>query len=327
MILEHFLDPPNIPMQLNQRAAELCDRLVAEAERLRVDVTTCESGARLIDCGIAAPGGLEAGLAMARICLAELGTVEIVPAEPELWQGPAVQVMTDHPTAACMASQYAGWQIAEGKFFAMGSGPMRAAAGREELFEKIPGREEADVAVGVLETAKIPPADVCRHVAERCGVEPNRLTLLLARTASQAGTLQVVARSIETALHKLIELGFDLSRVESGLGTAPLPPVAGDDLAGIGRTNDAILYGGQVTLWVRGDDASLEEIGPKIPSCASADHGRPFAEIFEQYDHDFYKIDPHLFSPAVVTLANLDTGRLHRFGHTLPRVIHQSFGP
>lgn len=314
-------------MQLNQRAAELCDGLVAEAERLRVTITTCESGARLIDCGITAAGGLEAGLAMARICMAGLGQVQLVPAETELWQGPAVQVTTDHPTAACMASQYAGWQVSEGKFFAMGSGPMRAAAGREELFEKIPGREQTDVAVGVLETAKIPPPEVCRDIAKRCGVEPDRLTLLFARTASQAGTLQVVARSVETTLHKLLELGFDLSRVESGLGTAPLPPVAGDDLAGIGRTNDAVLYGGQVTLWVRGDDASLEQIGPKVPSCASADHGRPFAEIFEQYDRDFYKIDPHLFSPAVVMLANLDTGRLHRFGHTLPRVIHQSFGP
>ena len=314
-------------MQLNQRAAELCDCLVADAQRLRVQVTTCDSGVRLIDCGISAAGGLEAGLAMARVCLAGLGSVELVPAEAELWQGSAVQVMTDHPVAACMASQYAGWQIAEGKYFAMGSGPMRAAAGREELFEKIPGREQADVAVGVLETAKIPPAEVCRDIAERCGVEPDRLTLLLARTASQAGTLQVVARSVETALHKLLELGFDLSRVESGLGTAPLPPVAGNDLAGIGRTNDAMLYGGQVTLWVRGDDTSLEQIGPQVPSCASADHGRPFAEIFEQYGRDFYKMDPPLFSPAVVTLANLDTGRLHRFGHTLPRVIHQSFGP
>ena len=121
------------------------------------------------------------------------------------------------------------------------------------------------------------------------------------------------------------ELGFDLKQVESGWGVAPLPPVAADDLAAIGRTNDAILYGGEVTLWVRGDDAQLAEIGARVPSSASRDHGQPFAAIFQRYNRNFYDIDPHLFSPAVVTLINLDTGRSHRFGRTMPDVIEKSF--
>ncbi len=208
-----------------------------------------------------------------------------------------------------MAAQYAGWQITGEKFFAMGSGPMRAAAAKEPLFAKIGCTEQADDAVGVLETRQFPPDAVCRDIAERCGVSPERLTLLLAPTASLAGSVQVVARSVETALHKLFELGFDLRRIESGFGTAPLPPAAADDLAAIGRTNDAILYGGEVTLFVRGDDASLEAVGPRVPSGASSDHGQPFAAIFERYDRDFYKIDPHLFSPARVTLCGLDSGR------------------
>jgi len=147
----------------------------------------------------------------------------------------------------------------------------------------------------------------------------------VARTASLAGTVQVVARSVETCLHKLHELGFDLARVQSGYGVAPLPPVAADDLTGIGRTNDAVLYGGSVTLWVRGDDDLLTTIGPRVPSSSSADHGQPFAAIFEKYGRDFYKIDPLLFSPAEVTFINLDTGRTHRFGELRPDVIRQSF--
>ncbi len=117
-------------------------------------------------------------------------------------------------------------------------------------------------------------------------------------------------------MHKLLELDFDLSRVVAGTGTAPLPPVAGDDLTGIGRTNDAVLYGGRVTLWVRGDDESLAAIGPRVPSAASPDHGRPFAEVFEHYERDFYRIDPLLFSPSEVHFVNMDTGQLHRFGAT-----------
>jgi methenyltetrahydromethanopterin cyclohydrolase len=298
--------------------------LVADAERVRFGVRNI-AGATVIDCGIEARGGLEAGRLVAEVCMAGLGSVAIVPGNPDLWPGPAVVVQTDAPVAACMAAQYAGWKVQHEKFFAMGSGPMRAAAGKEELFDKIGYRERAEAAVGVLETRSFPPDEVLRSLAEACKVPTERLTIFVAPTASQAGGVQIAARSVETALHKLIELGFDLSRIESGFGTAPLPPVARDDLAAIGRTNDAILYGAEVTLWLRGDDESLRQVGPKIPASSSADYGEPFAEIFKRYGGDFYQIDPLLFSPAIITLMNFDTGNSYRFGHTLPRVIHRSF--
>jgi methenyltetrahydromethanopterin cyclohydrolase len=310
--------------RLNHRAELLVHSLIDDAGRLRVGVRK-SAGATVVDCGIEARGGLEAGRLLAEVCMAGLGTVEIAPGNADLWPGPTVVVRTDAPVAACMASQYAGWKVQHEKFFAMGSGPMRALAGKEELFDKIGYREQAEAAVGVLETRSFPPDDVLQSLAEACGVSMERLTILVAPTASQAGGVQIAARSVETALHKLIELGFDLSRIESGFGTAPLPPVARDDLAAIGRTNDAILYGAEVTLWLRGDDESLRQIGPKIPSSASADYGEPFVEIFKRYGGDFYQIDPLLFSPAVITLMNLDTGHSFRFGHTLPRVIHRSF--
>jgi methenyltetrahydromethanopterin cyclohydrolase len=310
---------------LNHNAQALCDRLAADAERFRAVVHRVQGGGTVIDLGIQALGGLEAGRMLAEICMAGLARVALVPGTSHIWPGPAVAVATDEPVTACLASQYAGWKIRVGEFFAMGSGPMRAAAAQEELFEKIGRKERPDLAVGVLETRQLPTSQVTEHVAQQCGVDPQQLTLLVAPTASQAGTVQVVARCVETALHKLFHLGFDLERVESGWGTAPLPPVAADDLAGIGRTNDAVLYGAEVTLWVRGDDQSLEHIGPQLPSSASPEHGEPFASIFQRYEGDFYQIDPLLFSPAVVNLANLDTGRWHRFGKTLPEVIHRSF--
>jgi methenyltetrahydromethanopterin cyclohydrolase len=309
-------------MYLNQRAAELCRQLADDAEELRAATTVYPKGAQVIDCGIAARGGLEAGRRMAEVCMSGLARVDIV-ASTLAGSGPAVSVRTDQPVAACMASQYAGWRISVGKFFAMASGPMRALARKEPIFQKIGYEEHEPMAIGVLETSRLPSTDVCRHIAEQCGIETTELTLVAARTASQAGTVQIVARSVETAMHKLFDLGFDLDRVESGFGVAPLPPVAGDDLTAIGRTNDAILYGGDVTLWVRGDDESLEEIGPRLPSIASADYGRPFAEIFQRYGGDFYKIDPGLFAPAVVTLVNLDTGRAHRFGRLAPEWLYK----
>ncbi len=312
---------------LNERAQRLADHLATTAASLRINVRTNPDGARILDCGIDSDGGLNAGLGLARVCLAGLAEVTLVPGSiPEL-PCPAVQVVTDHPVQACMASQYAGWQISVGKFFAMGSGPMRAHYGKEELFDHLPGREKAPVAVGVLETRKFPSEEVTSWLIEKLGLPGNKLTLLAAPASSIAGTLQVVARSLETALHKLHELKFDLGQVVSGSGVAPLPPVAADDLLAIGRTNDAILYGGQVILWVRADDEQLAEIGPKVPSSSSPDHGAPFAEIFERYNRDFYKIDPLLFSPAAITISNLRTGKSHRFGRIEPDVLRRSFFP
>ncbi len=313
-------------MLLNERALRLADHMAATASALRIAVQTTPKGARLIDCGIAVDGGLQAGLAMARVCLAGHAEVTLAPGQLEDVPVPQVQVQIDHPILACMASQYAGWQVSVGKFFAMGSGPMRAAYGKEELFAHIPGREQASAAVGVLETSKLPDDDVAAYLAERLNLSPNKLTLMAAPASSQAGNVQVVARSLETALHKLYELKFDLGQIVSGYGTAPLPPVASDFLGAIGRTNDAILYGGQVVLWVRGDDEQLAEIGPKVPSCASPDHGAPFAEIFERYERDFYRIDPLLFSPAVIVLQNLRTGKSHTFGRIERKVLRRSFG-
>jgi len=312
--------------QLNRRADRLCEQLAADAELLKLAVTELDNGTRLFDLGVSAPGSLGAGLMMARVCMADLADVRLVPTAPDLWSGASVMVSTDHPVAACMAAQYAGWEVKHEDYFAMGSGPMRAAAGREALFAKLGCSESAEAAVGVLETGKLPGPAVCAMIAEHCGTDPSRLSLLVAPTRSLAGTLQIVARSVETALHKLMELGFDLRCVASGYGTAPLPPVAADDLAGIGRTNDAVLYGGQVTLFVDTQDEVVEQLGPQVPSSASPDHGQPFKAIFARYDHDFYKIDPHLFSPAVVTFCNLSTGKSFRYGRLVPRVIHESFG-
>lgn len=312
-------------MNLNARTLRLVDELSAAAGERRVLVAAIEGGGHLIDLGVEARGGLLAGIDLARVCLAGLAEVALEQGDLGGQSIAEVRVATDHPVAACLASQYAGWQIAEGKFFAMGSGPMRAAAGREPIFDRIGHRESASHVVGVLEGRKRPTPEVFARIAEACAVSPGDVTLLIAPTASLAGGVQIVARSVETALHKLAELGFDLSRIVSGLGVAPLPPVAANDLEAIGRTNDAILYGARVVLMVSGDDDTLAEIGPKVPSSASADHGEPFAAIFERYGRDFYKVDPHLFSPARVTFQNIETGHAQTFGRLELDVLSRSF--
>ncbi len=310
---------------LNRRAAAVADTLGDEAAELRVAVARLGNGTRVIDCGIAVDGGLEAGRRLALACLGGLASVSFTTVEVGgLWL-PALSVATDHPVEACMASQYAGWAINPPGYFAMGSGPARALARAERpLFEKIGYRESSTTGVLVLEGRTPPDEQVAAFVAERCGLAPDRLTLLVAPTASLAGCAQIAARSVETGLHKMIELGFDVRAVRSGVGVCPLAPVAKNDLRAIGWTNDCVLYASRAYYAVRAADEEIAAMVERLPSSASSDYGAPFYELFKRYDHDFYKIDPLLFSPAEVTINNLATGRVMRAGRVNADLLRAS---
>lgn len=310
-------------LELNQRAAQLVSEAVAEAERLRVGVSE-QYGATLLDFGVDARGGIEAGLLLARVCLSDLAEVTIVPGDGQLTV-PQVQVTTDQPVAACLLSQYAGWKIATDDYFAMGSGPMRVLAGVEDLQKELNAQEDSGSCVGVLEASAQPTHAAIEYIRKTTGGS-GELALLTAPTASIAGTVQVVARSVETALHKLHDLKFPLEAIVSGTGVSPLPPVAKNNLQGIGRTNDAILYGATTNLWVDCDDELIQSIGPQVPSSSSASHGRTFEDLFAEAGNDFYKLDPALFSPAVVVFNSLTSGRSYKFGHRVPELLQASFG-
>jgi methenyltetrahydromethanopterin cyclohydrolase len=310
---------------MNERAWALVDACAVRADELRIAVHTLACGARLIDAGVNVPGGLGAGRVLAELCMGGLGHVELAPItiDGESWSG--VQVWTDHPAEACMASQYAGWAINPEGFFGMGSGPLRARARVEkELFAKLGYAEDATRGVLVLEGRTLPNDDVAMWIARKAGIAPATLTMAVAPTASLAGGMQIVARSIETGLHKMDTLGFDVRKVAGAIGIAPLPPVAKNDMRAIGRTNDSVLYGAQARYTVRAEDDELASLAERLPSSSSADYGTPFYDIFKRYDNDFYKIDPLLFSPAEVWLTSTTSGRTFHAGRLDAGVLRTS---
>jgi len=320
-----FLESTRLSIRnLNQRATHLTAYASSRAESLRIGVHEHDD-VQVLDFGVQSAGGLEAGVLLAKICLSGMADVEITSSDSRLSDVPQVLVRTDHPIEACLMSQYAGWKIAAEDFFAMGSGPMRALARTEEIFKHLPNTEDGVQAVGILESGSL-PTQAAIELIRKSLPDACRLTLAVAPTASQAGNIQVVARSIETALHKLHELQFPREHIVSGIGVAPLPPVAKNDLHGIGRTNDSILYGATVNLWVRCDDDDIKSVGPKVPSNSSASHGQSFLSLFKAANHDFYAMDAALFSPAVVVFHNLKTGNSFRYGTLLPELLRDSFG-
>lgn len=311
---------------VNTEAAPLLQRLLAEADRLGLHVSRDDRGVRIVDAGIAVPGSVEAGQLIAEICMGGLGSVALGPGQTAGEY--RVHVQSHQPVLACLGSQYAGWNLTAtaqdtgGKaYVALGSGPARALAGKEPLYEELGYRDQADVGVLVLEVDAPPPPCVIDKVLRDCGLAPEGLTLILTPTTSLAGTTQVVARVLEVALHKAHQLGYALGDIVAGSGSAPLPAPSADTVVAMGHTNDAILYGGEVHLSVRGSVEAARMLAQRLPSSTSRDYGRGFAELFAAAGHDFYKIDGALFAPAAVSVHHLDSGQTWRAGALNPSLL------
>ncbi|RRH89716.1 methenyltetrahydromethanopterin cyclohydrolase [Variovorax beijingensis] len=302
-------------LSVNLLARPLVERLLADADALGLQLRRDDSGARIVDAGIEARGSVAAGLRIGEICMGGLGHVNLRSGGSGEGWPTWLDVRSSQPVLACLGSQYAGWSLSATKeetggkkFFSLGSGPARALAVKEKLFAELGYRDHASCGVLVLEVDRAPPKIVIDKLLRDCGLAAEALTLILTPTTSLAGTTQVVARVLEVALHKAHELGFALGNIVEGAGTAPLPSPSADGVEAMGRTNDAILYGGRVHLTVRGDDDAARELARALPSRNSRDHGRSFAEIFKEVGYDFYKIDGALFAPAEVWVSNIDSG-------------------
>jgi methenyltetrahydromethanopterin cyclohydrolase len=320
---------------VNTLSQPLVQQLIAQADKLRLGVERLANGCTLIDAGIAVPGGIEAGRIIAEVCLGGMGTVTITHTPyTEHWPL-TVNVHSANPVLACLGSQYAGWSLSHEKYYALGSGPARAMASKvkagqrepvEELYKELAFQDSCDSTVLVIENDAVPPLEIVEKIATACQVDPANLTVIVTPTSSLAGSVQVVARVLEVAMHKAHALHFPLEHIIDGSGSAPICPPHPKFVKAMGRTNDAILFAGQVHLFVKGNDSDAEQLAKALPSSTSKDYGRPFAEIFKAVEYDFFKIDPLLFSPACVIVSNVESGNSFRAGKLDNALLDQSFG-
>ena len=310
---------------INDRAFQLVEELCADSNAQGISVLNGASGERLIDAGAVNIGSIAAGLKIAAICMGGLGSIHIGPdmASPS-WPWRLI-VRSSQPVVACLASQYAGWRLTHEKYSSLGSGPARALAQKEEIFDEIGYRDVSRHATLVLEAETPPPGEIIANLVHDCHVAAEDLTVIYAPTQSLAGSVQVVSRVLEVALHKAHTLHFPLSDIVEGLASAPLCPPHPDFVTSMGRTNDAIIYGGQVHLFVRGSAKAARHLAEQLPSKGSRDYGRPFAEIFKAFKGDFYAIDPMLFSPASVMVTSLNSGETFRSGMIAQDLLDASF--
>jgi methenyltetrahydromethanopterin cyclohydrolase len=314
-------------MGINEMGFEVFEEMLDYADELQIDVHELDNGTVVADAGVQAQGGYGAGVYLSRLCMADLAEIQLTPFDIKGILMPGIQVATDFPAVSCMASQCAMWQIKADKFFAMGSGPARVLAGKtRELYEKIGFDESSDVAVIVLEAGKLPDEKVSALIAEKCGIDPADLRIAVAPTDSMAGLVQVSARVVETGLHKLFTMGFDINTIKSGWGRAPISPITGDATMCMGSSNDAIIYAGETYYTLKYENLEeLEQYLKGMPSQASRDWGAPFYKTFKAAGFDFFKVDHNVFAPARVVMNEIKSRRTFVSGKVNLDVLAESF--
>jgi methenyltetrahydromethanopterin cyclohydrolase len=314
-------------MGINEMGFEVFEEMLDYADELQIEVYELDNGTVVADAGVKAHGGYGAGVYLSRLCMADLAEIQLAPFDIKGVLLPGIQVATDYPAVSCMASQCAMWQIKADKYFAMGSGPARVLARKtSELYEKIGFEEFSDVAVIVLESNKLPDEKVSALIAEKSSIDPADLRIAIAPTDSIAGLVQVSARIVETGLHKLFTMGFDINTIKSGWGRAPISPITGDAAMCMGSSNDAIIYGGETYYTLKYENLEeLQQYLKGMPSRASRDWGAPFYKTFKAAGFDFFKVDHNVFAPAKVVMNEIKSRRTFVSGKVNLDVLAESF--
>jgi len=317
-------------VSVNLRAKKIVDEMISKADDLKIQVQKLGNGSKVIDCGVEVDGSIKAGELYTKVCLGGLADVGIsIPADlSKRLALPSVKIKTDFPAISTLGSQKAGWAVSVGDFFALGSGPARALSKKpRETYEEIDYEDDADIAIIALESDKLPDEDVTENIAEECGVSTENVYALVAPTASIVGSIQISGRVVENGTYKMIEaLDFDVKKVKYAAGIAPIAPVDPDGLKAMGKTNDAVLFGGRTYYYIESEeDDDLKSLVENLPSSASKDYGRPFYEIFKEADYDFYKIDKGMFAPAEVFINDLRTGEVFKAGFVNEELLIKSF--
>ncbi|MBF4469264.1 MAG: methenyltetrahydromethanopterin cyclohydrolase [Methanobrevibacter arboriphilus] len=318
-------------LSVNLEAKKTVDVMIEKADELNIAVSKLNNGATIIDCGVNVAGSLKAGEYYTKVCLGGLAEVGIsIPGDlSEKFALPSVKIKTDFPAISTLGAQKAGWSVSVGDFFALGSGPARALAKKPaETYEEIGYEDDADIAILTLESDTLPGEDVAEAIANDCGVDVKDVTLLVAPTSSLVGSIQIAGRVVENGTYKMLEaLHFDVTKVKYAAGIAPIAPIDPDGLKAMGKTNDAVLFGGRTYYYIESEEGDdVKELAEKLPSSAADGYGKPFFDVFKEAEFDFYKIDKGMFAPAEVVINDLRTGELFKAGYVNVDLLKKSFG-
>lgn len=305
------------------------EKILPYVEQLNCRTQVLKNGATVIDMGIEAPGGWLAAQYFVDATIAGLGHVDygrFCFGDVDL---PSIDVYIDHPQIACLSSQFSSWPLpakdTPDYIRPMGSGPARAIA-RMDYFAKL--WDYADVqheTVFGLQAGELPGEELATEVAAACRISPENLYILVCKTGSLAGSVQVCSRTIETTIWRLQAKGFDIKKVISGMGTCPIAPPVKDEFRAMVRVNAAVLYGGTARYVVDSTDAEIEAVIDQLPIHSARRYGYPFAKMLEEAGLDMSNTDRDIHAVAVIEIMNYNTGRVFKSGEIRGEFLKEIF--
>jgi len=308
---------------INDRAYRMVtEKIIPEAESLGIGIIKQNNGTTIIDMGINYPACWKAGKYFTESCLGGLGELRFGRERIGGYLVPAVAIQVTHPVIAEMSSHAANWKLFQKGENIIISGPIRSIKGKDFYAQASSYRDSlTEKAVGMIQTTKIPDEVLTSNIADKVGVDPRNLYLLVAKTASIVGAIQVSARNVEQAMPTIYDHGFDLNNVVYANGITPIVSIVDDEMIAYGRVNDCLIYGQETNLYVRCDDYDIEKVLEVIPMSMEENSeifGTPFQKLFSECGNDWSKVPRGWDAPAKINFHNLSTGRTFSTG-----VIHE----
>ncbi|MCK4477066.1 methenyltetrahydromethanopterin cyclohydrolase [Candidatus Bathyarchaeota archaeon] len=306
-------------IKVNELSLRIVKKILDHPKKLSIEVSKLENGATIIDMGVHARGGFEAGRLATEICLGGLANAQLAMMTFADITLPAIGVTTSWPAISTLGIQ-AGYPLLEGeKTKLIASGPARALALKpRKLFDFLDFMDESNIAVIVLQMDYLPSEQVAELIAAECNIESKDLYILVTPGESLAGATQIAGRAIEDVTFTMREvLHYDVRKVKHMFGLAPIAPVCKFVKVEKALSDDLICYCGKVFVALeskKGED--LENLAEELVFESTPIYGKTFYDVLKEANFDFRKVPgfPSIFRPAQVIINDLRTGKMYKAG-------------
>ena len=320
-----------VMVSVNKLAMKIVRKIIKEKETLHVGVTTLENGSTVIDMGVNYTGGYQAAKHLAEVTLGGLGYLQYGNFDLDGIELPQAEIYVDSPVIACLSCQLSGWPLPELKtdnIVPLISGPIRTIVKEDKFAKAFPYEDRSDEVAAALQGGLLPDVRLTDYLASKSGVTPDKVYVLSAATGSLAGMVNVVARTLETSLWRLHELGFNPEKVISAWGKAPIPPIAKDEYTSMIRSNTYVYYGGSVGLTVDCDDREITDILTRITLSpeTTEQYGIPFGKLLAEANGNIFEMTKFVHSVTKVIFYNVRSGNIFTYGNIDFEVLKKCLG-
>lgn len=295
---------------------------------LQIKFHTCQNGATVIDMGVHQPAGFQAGKYFTQVSLGGLGQLRFTKTKYGKYYIPCATMFVDHPHVAELAAHCAFLRVHHCGVEKNFSGPARAK--HHDDYSAATGYHDAGTkyAVVAYQIDYLPAEGLVAQLAEKVGVRPENLYLMVARTGTMTGSIHIAARNVEQTVPTLLDKGFPVASIVHAMGTAPILPPLDDEWDAYGRVNDALIYGQETNLWVDCEDEAITSLTDRLTMDQPGNgevYGRPFKEIFASCNNDWCQLPREWDAPSKVNFYNLRTGNSFSVGSHNKAVLLADF--